>query len=172
MWYVIWTEARSEYQLKSRIEKDIDSDLYSSCWVPTKTEQRKLDGKYTEVERILFPGYIFIDTDDPEKLHIEIRKTKYNSRVMKTGEYFTPISRTEEEIIRHLTGDDGRMGISTGIIEDGNLKVIDGPLKGFEKYIVRIDRHKRKAWLKIKLFGEERKFNAGLCVIEKTMKVN
>ena len=64
------------------------------------------------------------------------------------------------------------MGISTGIIEDGNLKVIDGPLKGFEKYIVRIDRHKRKAWLKIKLFGEERKFNAGLCVIEKTMKVN
>ena len=76
MWYVIWTEARSEYQLKSRIEKDIDNSLYSRCWVPTKTEQRKLDGKYTEVERILFPGYIFIDTEDPEKLHIEIRKRR------------------------------------------------------------------------------------------------
>ncbi|MBR1892448.1 MAG: hypothetical protein IJ815_02810 [Lachnospiraceae bacterium] len=53
------------------------------------------------------------------------------------------------------------------MIENGKLKVIDGPLKGFEKYIVKIDRYKRKAWLKIKLFGEERRFNLSLSVIEK-----
>ena len=87
--------------------------------------------------------------------------------MIKTGDEFTPISEHEEKIIRALTGENGTAGISVGVMENGKLKVIDGPLKGFEKYIVKIDRYKRKAWLKIKLFGEERRFNLSLSVIEK-----
>ncbi len=168
MSYVIWTAPRSEARLKGLIDNKISKTLYKKCWLPIKKEQQKWDGKFIEVEKLLFPGYLFIDIDKPEKVHIEIRKLKYNSRVMKTGEVFTPISNAEEEIIKNLTGDDGVAGISTGFIENGKLKVINGSLKGMEKYIIKIDRYKRKAWLKIMLLGEERKLNMSLSVIKKS----
>ena len=167
MWYVVWTETGTEAELKNKIENEIPKDLYRECRLPTRTEQQKWNGEVKEVTKLLFPGYLFLDTDDPEGLHIKIRKIKYNSRVMKTGDDFTPISKAEQEIIEALTGEDGNVGISTGVIENGSLKVINGPLKGFEKYIVRIDRYKRKAWLKMRLLGEERRFNVSLSVIEK-----
>ncbi len=167
MWYVIWTETGTEYDLRERIEREISKELFSGCMIPTKTEQQKWSGQIKNVTKVLFPGYVFIDTEEPEQLHIKIRRIKYNSRVMRTGEEFTPITETERRIIKSLTDADGNVGISTGIIEDGILGVIDGPLKGFEKYIVKIDRYKRKAWLKMKLFGEEKRFNLSLSVIEK-----
>ena len=168
MWYVIWTETRTETVLKEEIENKLPKDLYKKCWLPEKKEQQKWNGEFIEVKKILFPGYLFIDTDSPEKVHLKIRKIKPNARVMKTGEEFTPISTEEEDIIRSITGDTGIVGISTGIIEEGKLKVIDGPLKGLEKYIIKIDRYKRKAWLKIRLLGEDRCLTMSLSVIRKS----
>ena len=168
MWYVVWTEARSEAWLKQAIDKEIDKKLCLECWMPKKTEQQKWQGEIKTVEKMLFPGYLFTDTEDPEKLHIEIRKLKCTSRVMRVGEDFTPISKPEDELIRSLTGEDGVAGISIGVIEDGKLRVIEGPLKGLEKYIVKIDRYKRKAWLKLYLLGEERKISLSLSVTRKS----
>ena len=88
---------------------------------------------------------------------------------MRVVEDFTPISKPAEELIRSLNGEDGVAGsISIGVIEDGKLRAIEGPLKGLEQYIVKIDRYKRKAWLKMFLPGEERKFSLGLSVVRKS----
>lgn len=39
------------------------------------------------------------------------------------------------------------ISMSTGYIKDGTTHVTQGPLQGREKFIRRIDRHKRLAWL-------------------------
>ncbi|MCC8137092.1 MAG: hypothetical protein LIO76_03350 [Clostridiales bacterium] len=39
--------------------------------------------------------------------------------------------------------------MSKGIIRDGLAHVTEGPLIGQDNRIVRIDRHKRLAWLKV-----------------------
>ena len=39
--------------------------------------------------------------------------------------------------------------MSRGIIREGNAQVTDGPLKGMENRIRRIDRHKRLAKIEI-----------------------
>lgn len=171
MWYVIWTRTNTEMQLKDQIKMLIPEDICRSCLILTRTEQQKWNKEIVNRIKLLFPGYIFADTDDPESLNSMIRKTQIvgnRPRVIKTGDTYTPISDAEREIIKSLAGTDGNVGISTGIIENGKLKVIDGPLKGFEEYIYKIDRYKRKAWLSMRLFGEERRFNASLSVISKT----
>ena len=40
--------------------------------------------------------------------------------------------------------------MSTGYIKDGTTYVTQGPLQGREKFIRRIDRHKRLAWLMLR----------------------
>ena len=168
MWYVIWTTARNERNVEEQIGKDVPERLYRRCWLPMKTERQKWDGEWKDVETVLFPGYLFLDTDRPEEFSAAAKKMKGYIGLLKNEDVFLPISAAEEEIIRRLTGETGCAGISTGVIENGRLRVINGALFGMEKYITRIDRHKRKAYLEMKLFGDVRRFNAGLVVVEKS----
>ena len=45
--------------------------------------------------------------------------------------------------------------------------VTAGPLKGLESSIVRIDRHKRKAWLHVTMFCQEKDVEVGLKIVSK-----
>ena len=170
MWYVIWTKTNTEILLRDQITRWVPSEICSECRVLTRTEQQKWKKEIVSKTKLLFPGYLFVDTNEPEKLNSLIRQINISDnhpRVIKSGDIYKPITDTEEEMLKSLAGNDGNVEISTGIIENKRLKVIDGPLKGFEQYIYKIDRYKRKAWLSMNLFGEDRKFCASLNVIKK-----
>ena len=47
------------------------------------------------------------------------------------------------------------------------MVVLSGPLKGNEGLIRKIDRHKRKAWLEIEMFGRTVEMQVGLEVVGK-----
>ncbi len=57
--------------------------------------------------------------------------------------------------------------MSEGIIENDRVVVTSGPLKGNEGLIRKIDRHKRKAWLEIEMFGRTVEMQVGLEVVGK-----
>lgn len=57
--------------------------------------------------------------------------------------------------------------MSKGIIEGERTIVLSGPLKGKEGYIKKIDRHKRKAWLEVELFGRIQNIQLGLEIVSK-----
>ena len=67
---------------------------------------------------------------------------------------------------------DGILEISKGIIVDQKLTILSGPLKGRESQIKKIDRHKRKAWVSVNLFGKERLIVVGLEVFQKIETVH
>lgn len=56
--------------------------------------------------------------------------------------------------------------MSEGVIESGQVRIYQGPLQGMEGYIKKIDRHKKKAWLKIKMFGRMQMVQVGLEIVE------
>jgi len=168
MWYVIWTASRYEERMAERIKTEAPPDSYKRCWIPRRTERRRVHGELMDVERVLFPGYILIETEAPEAVQDALRSMKDFFGVLRTGDYFTPLSLSEEQLIRKLTGENGIAGISIGVIEDGKVRVVDGPLVGFEKYIVAVDKHKRTAFLEMELLGEKRRIHVGLEVVDKS----
>lgn len=65
----------------------------------------------------------------------------------------------------------GRTGVfpmSQGIIVNGRVIILSGPLVGEESRIRKVDRHKRRAWLQIKLFGKPYTVVVGLEISQKT----
>ena len=56
---------------------------------------------------------------------------------------------------------------NNGILENEKVVVLEGPLKGREGLIRKIDRHKRLAWLEIEMFGRKTKFEVGLEIVRK-----
>ena len=174
MWYVIWTLTGKENMLIGRIQSELPDKLYRRCYTPVRMERQKHNGELVDVERILFPGYIFIDTDTPEDVELELESLHGQTGLigfLKNESVYLAVSPEECEIIGRLIGEEGVAGVSVGIIENGILRVIDGPLKGFEQYITKVDRHRRKAYVAMPLFGEVRHFNLGLQVVEKDNKI-
>lgn len=167
MWYVIWTKARNEHIMQQLMEKELPKGCYDECWMPMRVERFTRHGEQIDVEKKLFPGYLFVETDDPLRLHVAIKKVKSICSVMHNEDSFLAITQEEKKVLDKLTGKERKVGVSVGVIRDGVLHVTEGPLVGMEQYVVRIDRHKRKAWLEMELFGDIRRFNAALEVVEK-----
>lgn len=167
MWYVIWTVTAKEQELVQRMKDTLSPDLYRRIWVPVREEIRSFQGGEKNVEVRLFPGYVFVDTDFPEEIHRRIRKEPSYIKFLQTDKGITPISWWEEENLRLLEDGSGTIKLSVGIIEGGSLKILSGPLKGKESQVIRIDRHRKKAWIEVTLLGEKRKISMGLRVISK-----
>ena len=57
--------------------------------------------------------------------------------------------------------------MSLGYIEGDIIKITNGPLMGYEGQIVKIDRHKRIAYIDISLFDQITRVQVGLEIISK-----
>jgi transcriptional antiterminator NusG len=53
-WFVIWTDSRAEKKVEQRI-----AALGLNPWLPIIRERRRWSDRWREVERPLFPGYLF-----------------------------------------------------------------------------------------------------------------
>ena len=59
--------------------------------------------------------------------------------------------------------------MSTGVIEGDRVIVTDGPLVGREALISKIDRHKRLAYLDMRMFGRIKTIKVGLEIVRKNV---
>lgn len=86
---------------------------------------------------------------------------------MRTGEEIIPLSGEEVDLLLKLGREEQLVRMSTGVIENVYVKVFDGPLKGMEECIKKIDRYKRKAHIAIEMFGRSMDVEIGLEIISK-----
>lgn len=59
------------------------------------------------------------------------------------------------------------MGMSEGIIEGDRVIVTRGPLRDLEANIIKIDRHKRLAWVDVDMCGRSKTIRVGLEIVSK-----
>lgn len=167
MWYVVQVRSGTEHNIRIQCNKKIPDTIMERCFIPYYEEKKKQNGTWNTLQKILFPGYIFMITEDVEKLFFHLKTIEGMTKLIGTGNDIIPL--TEEEIIflQRLGGDEQIVSMSEGIIEGTQVTIISGPLKGMEGLIQKIDRHKRKAWLELELFGRMRQVEVGLEITKK-----
>jgi hypothetical protein len=77
------------------------------------------------VEKALFPGYFFLDCDDPLPVIRILRRLERFRLLLKQGDAYTPISKEDELLIRRLTDRNGKL----------NLSLIRDEIKGLINYL-------------------------------------
>ena len=167
MWYVVQVRSGTEHNIRIQCNKKIPDTIMERCFIPYYEEKKKQNGSWNTLQKILFPGYIFMITEDVEKLFFHLKTIEGMTKLIGTGNDIIPL--TEEEIIflQRLGGDEQIVSMSEGIIEGTQVTIISGPLKGMEGLIQKIDRHKRKAWLELELFGRMQQVEVGLEITKK-----
>lgn len=152
MWYVIWTGAGDEEKVRSQLASMCSEQVSERFFVPRRSEFKKNKKNWTREDRILFPGYLFVETEAIEDVFFQLRKVARPTKILRYGKEFVPVTDEEQEFIKQLIGNDEVADVSFGVMQDQSVKITSGPLKGLEGLIKRIDRHKRRAYLEVKLF--------------------
>jgi transcriptional antiterminator NusG len=148
-------------------EEIIDTTILEKCFIPDYEQQKKIKQKWQTVRRPLFPGYIFLVTGQVEQLFFELKKVRGMTRLLATGEEIVPLTEAEIDFLQSFGGRNHVVAMSTGIIEGSRVIVESGPLQGREGLIKKIDRHKRKAWLEMEMFGRPQRVEVGLEITKK-----
>lgn len=167
VWYVVQVKTGTEERIKKQCERVIDEEILVNCFLPYYEEQKKYQGAWHVRRKILFPGYVFLVSDHLEELFGKLKNVIGLTKLIGTGREIVPLTDEEVVLLQRLGKDDQVVEMSTGIIINGKVRVISGPLEDMEGYIKRIDRHKRKAVLEIEMFGRSVEMQAGLEIIEK-----
>ncbi len=168
MWYVVQVHSGTEERILLQCEKKISDAGMERCFIPYYEEKRKIKGNWSVQKKILFPGYLFVISDDLTSLYQELKGVIGLTKLLGTGDEIVPLKQEEIEFLQRFGGEEQVVEMSEGIIENDKVIILSGPLKGLEGYIRKIDRHKRKAYLEMPMFGQIQNIEVGLEVVAKS----
>ena len=169
--YCLYTESTYTSRVRDDIEKFVLMDG-EDAFVPVTARRMKIQKQVQEVIVPMFPGYIFISTDDDtgffERLKSSLGKTIFRYvKLIRDNEYIIPLSSADEKIVTDLTDKEHVIRTSAGYLVVYRLTVTDGPLQGREGSVIYINRHRRTATLEVDFLGEKRHLTVGLEVVRK-----
>ena len=168
VWYAVQVATGREETTRDMCRKLIDKELYKDIFIIRFDKAKKYYGEWHKEKKIMFPGYMFIDTDNPNEIYEQLKNVPEFMKILgRNGNDFIAIESSKEALFKAMVSKNYEIPISIGVIEGDKVIVKEGPLVGMEAYIKKIDRHKKVAILKAEMFEQEIGVSVGLEVIEK-----
>ena len=153
-WYVVHTYSGDENKVASNLQTTVENrnlhHLFDDIKVPTEIVEEITDGKTKEVERKLFPGYVFIKMVYTDESWYVVKNIRGCTGFV--GPESNPVPLTEEEA--------ERMGVETRTIEvsysvGDTVRIIDGPLEDLVGNVEKIDTENNCVRVIVSMFGRE-----------------
>ena len=169
--YVLATITGREEKTKKLIE---EITCNARLFIPQKITVRKYEGAWHEEIQKLFPGYIFVETDDIAAFVDTLPKSFFNTFMKvigKNDQLYLSVKDEELAWLRKLCGDDFTATLSKGIKENGKIRFTSGPLVGMEGLVRKVDRHRRIVTLEIEMFGRVQHINLGAEILNAAEEV-
>ncbi len=173
MWYVVQVVGGREHSAARKIEQQANETTFNSCFVPLYEARKRCSGAWKTCKKVLFPGYVFVDTKTPDAFRIELNKVSARTKLLSGGSgdeerKFIPLSNDEKTLISTFIGNESHvLKMSEGIIEGDEIRVLKGPLQGYETLVKKIDRHKRIALIDLEILGRIKTVKVGLEIVQK-----
>jgi transcriptional antiterminator NusG len=136
-------------------------------WPRRKLFIRK-SGKTREHFAPIFPGYVFLEIESiSHELYINIQAIKGFYRFLKDNRHIIPLEARDREILLHFLSY-GEIVESSEVCFDENqrIRVMKGPMKGLEGNIVKVDKRKKRAKVRIHLYEESFLIDFGFQLLE------
>ncbi|TFG85091.1 MAG: antiterminator LoaP [Spirochaetales bacterium] len=166
----VWTGHEDDFSRNLLAVSHFGLDVY----VPKRVLVIRKRGKIRREERPLFSGYIFIGADT-DRLDLEkrwtIKTTKYFIRILPDNADARPIGQRDRHILAHFMSF-GKAADTSKVLFDENdrISVLEGPLKGLEGMIVKVDRRKQRAKVRLDMCQDAFLVDLAFEVIERPAK--
>ena len=124
---------------------------------PQERRMIRRGGSWQEQLYTLFPSYLFVSTPDVYRVYYAVRNEEgvlhWLGASKGTPE---PLSEREEANILWLAGDGPMPPSEAELQEDGTLDLTSGPLAHLKELLEKVNRHDRRATVKVPIGGEDK----------------
>ncbi len=157
-WYAIHTysgyENAVERNLKQRVESLGMHDKIFNVVVPTEKIIKVKNGKRTEIDEKIYPGYVLVDMIVTDDSWYVVRNTPCVTGFVGSGT--SPVPLSEAEVQALFSRMQAHTMTHTINMKQGDLvMIIDGPFKDFEGTVSSVDNERGKVHVLVSMFGRE-----------------
>lgn len=171
-WYVMRTSPGREEEALELIGRTVDRRLWEQCRILRKKKLFRVDGRLILNVESMFPGYIFVKTEDPEQLQIELEKSREYPKLVGENISFgknglIPVETEDLAFLKSICGENLQRTMELSPVEvdaDGNITHVAGVLKAYERRIVRKRLRKRYVLAEVPLFHRKERILFGVCL--------
>lgn len=157
-WYVLHTYSGYEDNVKHNLEQRIESfdmrDKIFGVMVPKEKKIKIKNGKRTNIEEKIFPGYVLVDMIVTDDSWYVVRNTPNVTGFIGSGTTPTPIDQKEiEALLKRVNAGEPQQKIDVEIAEV--VRIVDGPFKNFEGKVSAVDHERGRIKVMVSMFGRE-----------------
>lgn len=166
MWYVIQVTTGKEEEMRLLIEREAGAELYGRCFYIKRERIWRRDGECIVHVETMFPGYLFVITDQPKELYWRLKEIPQFTKILKLEEeQFLAVAKDEQEFLGNLIDNDPEhiVRLSKVILnEKKEIVSAEGPLKYYLEHIVKKKLRLRYVMVETVLFGKKREVLIGV----------
>jgi transcriptional antiterminator NusG len=157
-YFVLQVKTRSEEKFLSIYRND-NPDAKAVLYFPKRELKERLHGRWVKKARAVFPGYIILGLDDNDNI-ADYAKGLFEAdgffRFLPSNTNVRCVKGNDLELISRFIGlKEQVVGVSKVYFdENARVVIVDGPFQGFEGKIVKVDKRKQRAKVKLDLSGE------------------
>ena len=157
-YYAFQVRTRGEQKFM-RLFRAKNPDIMLPLYFPQRSLDIRRGGRILPTNLAIFPGYIFLELPEGESIQSyqwAFRKTEGFYRFLRSNQDIVPLQNRDLELVLHFIKEVGPTAGKSQVYFDDNSRivVIAGPLSGLEGRIVKADKRKGRAKIKLDLYGD------------------
>jgi transcriptional antiterminator NusG len=169
-YYAIQVKTRAENKF-IQLYKANNPDNILQIHFPQRQLDIKKGGRIKTSRMPVFPGYIFIEASCDEEIKTyqwNFRRIKGFGRFLSSNDNITPLSNRDLDLVLHFINNVGQVAGRSKVYfnENSRIVVVEGPLSGLEGRILKVDRRKGRAKVKLDLYEDSFAIDLGFELIE------
>jgi transcriptional antiterminator NusG len=154
-WYTVKVQSNRERSVSEKLKFDMMREFKEevNVLIPSQKLSIVKNGKIKQKEQLLYPGYIFVETESIDKVLHFVKVIAGITSVLKDPQG-NPIIMRQSEIDR-MTGEvEQRKSVDKGLYAvNQEVGVVNGPFSGFRGKIQTLDYEKDKVKIEVMIFG-------------------
>lgn len=172
-YYVLQVQTRGEATALKLARRSMEANglsgsEYGTLLWPRRKLMIRRKGKVFPSLAPIFPGYLFLEADGLQPdVYWAIKRVSKIYKFLKDNRHIEPLSGYDRELLVHFLHF-GEIVEQSKVYYDENkrIRVLDGPMKGLEGQIVKVDRRKKRAKVRLELYKDSYLVDFGFEVME------
>jgi transcriptional antiterminator NusG len=167
-YYVIQVKIGGEETYLRSARGAVNDEALNIFW-PRRSLRIRKKGRVKDTLAPIFPGYIFIETERLENdTYWALRRSIGFYKFLRNNHDVQALTGKDRELLLHFLKLGEIVEKSTVFFDENNrIRVIEGALKGLEGEVVKVDKRKKRAKVRLSLYEDSFLVDFGFEVMER-----
>ncbi len=154
-WYTVKVQNNREKSVSERLKSDMKREYGEDVvfLIPTQLTIDIKEGKKVQKEKVLYPGYVFVQTNSIDKVAHLVKSTNGATNILRDNKGVAIILKQSE--VDRMIGEkeSNKNVIETQFIVGETVEIVTGPFAKFKGSVDWIDVDKNKVKVEVLIFG-------------------